>query len=64
MERKVSIKVNGKKVPINKFVHQITQNIIISIVEALHDTDADGTIEIRLEPRSAARQNGDSNSTE
>jgi len=62
MERKVTIKVNGKKVPIKKFVHQITQNIIISIVEALHDTDADGTIEIRLEPRAADRQGGVSSS--
>jgi len=58
MERKVTIKVNGKKVPINKFVHQITQNIIISIVEALHDTDADGAIEITLEPRSSPRKGG------
>lgn len=62
MERKVTIKVNGKKVPINKFVHQITQNIIISIVEALHDTDPDGTIEITLEPRSSTHRGADSSS--
>jgi len=51
MERKVSIKVNGKRVPTNKFVHQIIENIIVSIVDALHDTDANGTIEIKVEPR-------------
>ncbi|MDZ7795000.1 MAG: hypothetical protein U5P10_15300 [Spirochaetia bacterium] len=51
MERKVSIKVNGKRVPTNKFVHQIMENIIVGIVDALHDTDADGTIEIKVEPR-------------
>jgi len=51
MERKVSIKVNGKRVPTNKFVHQIMENIIVSIVDALHDTDANGTIEIKVEHR-------------
>ena len=55
MERKVTIKVDGIKIPINKFVHQITQNIILSIVDALHDADSSGTIEITVEPRSAKR---------
>ncbi|HKK66199.1 MAG TPA: hypothetical protein VJ967_10125 [Clostridia bacterium] len=51
MERKVSIKVDGKKVPINKFVYQITKDIIVSIVDALHDTNSEGTIEITVGPR-------------
>ena len=51
MERRVTIKVDGKTVPINKFVHEITQNIIVSIVEALHGTDSDGKIELTIEPR-------------
>lgn len=62
MERKVTIKVDGKKVPINKFVHEVTQNIVLSIVDALHDTDSSGTIEITVEPRSAARSSGDTRS--
>lgn len=55
MERKVSIKVDGKKVPINKFVHEITQNIIVSIVDALHDTNANGKIEVTVEPDSSGK---------
>jgi len=47
----VSIKVDGKKVPINKFVYQITKDIIVSIVDALHDTNSEGTIEITVGPR-------------
>ncbi len=58
MERKVTIKVNGKKIPINKFVHQITQNIILSIVDALHDTDSSGTIEITVEEQTSTQPSG------
>ena len=61
MERKVSIKVNGKRVPTNKFVHQIVENIIVSIIDALHDTDADGTIEVKVEPRSLNKDEADTN---
>lgn len=55
MERRVTIKVDGKKVPINKFVHEVTQNIVVSIVEALHDTNAHGKIEITVEPLSSGK---------
>ena len=55
MERRITIKVDGKKVPINKFVHEVTQNIIVSIVDALHETNADGKIEITVEPRSSGK---------
>ncbi len=56
MERRVSIKVDGQKVPINKFVHQITKDIVVSIVNALHDTNANGTIEITVGPGSEEAQ--------
>ncbi|MDY7029702.1 MAG: hypothetical protein SVR04_15530 [Spirochaetota bacterium] len=50
MEKKVTIKVNGKKLAINKFVHDVTANIVTGLVEPLHDAEADGKIEITVEP--------------
>ncbi|MGC9311544.1 MAG: hypothetical protein ACP5IA_02545 [Sediminispirochaetaceae bacterium] len=50
MEKKVTIKVNGKKLAINKFVHDVTANIVTGLVEPLHDVEANGKIEITVEP--------------
>lgn len=50
MERKVTIKVNGKKLVMNKFVRDVTSNIVTGLVEPLHDADPDGVIEITVEP--------------
>jgi len=50
MDKKVTIKVNGKKLVINKFVRDVTANIVSGLVEPLHDAEADGIIEITVEP--------------
>jgi len=50
MDRKVTIKVNGKKMVINKFVHDVTANVVTGLVSPLHDVDPDGVIEITVEP--------------
>jgi hypothetical protein len=50
MDRKVSIKVNGKKIAINKFIHDVTANIVTGLVGPLHDVDPEGVIEITVEP--------------
>ena len=50
MESKVTIRVNGKKVVINKFIHEITANVVRGLVTPLHDVDPEGSIEIKIEP--------------
>ena len=50
MDRKVTIKVNGKRLVINRFVHDITANIVTGLVEPLHDAEQNGKIEITVEP--------------
>lgn len=50
MDKKVTIKVNGQKMTINKFVHDVTANVVTGLVEPLHDVDPNGVIEITVEP--------------
>lgn len=56
MEKKVSIKVNGKKLVINKFVRDVTANIVTGLVEPLHDVEPGGTIEITVGPVQPKKQ--------
>ncbi|HDQ14136.1 MAG TPA: hypothetical protein ENN41_04895 [Sediminispirochaeta sp.] len=50
MEHKVTIKVNGKKLVINKFVRDVTSNVVSGLVAPLHDAEEGGKIEVILEP--------------
>jgi len=56
MDRKVTIKVNGKKLAINKFVRDVAANIVTGLVEPLHDAEEGGTIEIIIEPVSSGKE--------
>lgn len=55
MEREVSITVNGKEIPLNDFIEEMTEGVVRAVVAPLKGTDPDGEITIHL----GAREKGD-----
>ncbi len=48
-EGMVEIKINGKRLPANKYVYEVFEKVIMALVDTLKDVPEIGTIEIKIE---------------
>lgn len=53
---RISLKVNGKQIPLNDFTGKIIESIVRGALKALRDVDPDGAIEISIPETDAASQ--------
>ncbi len=51
MEREVEIKIDGKEIPLNDFLEELTDNLVRAMIEPLKGTDPNGEITIHLGPK-------------
>ena len=51
MEREVMILVDGKEVPLNDFVEEMTENVVRALVSPLKGVNPDGEITIKIGPK-------------
>lgn len=51
---RISVRVNGKQIPLNDFTRKIIESVIRGALKALHDVDPDGAIEISIPETDAA----------
>lgn len=49
MSRKITITNDGKDVPINEFVEEVTTNVVLAILRSLRDVDVSKKTVIRIE---------------
>ncbi|MFP4178665.1 MAG: hypothetical protein ACLFNZ_07930 [Spirochaetaceae bacterium] len=50
MEREVTVTVDGKEVPLNDFVAEMTEGLVRALAKPLKGVDPDGEITIKVGP--------------
>jgi hypothetical protein len=51
MEREITITVDGKEIPLNEFVEEMTEGLLRALVAPLKEADENGEIIIRVAKR-------------
>ncbi len=49
MESEVTVKINGKDVPLNAYVHSVFTNVLKGLADTLKDVGEPKTIEVKVE---------------
>ena len=51
MDRKITITIDGKNIPLNPFLKEMTVNLIAGFMKTLKNTNSDGEIVFKLEKK-------------